>query len=146
VPPLRARGTDVLLLAQHFLARFAAAAGKPVTGIVPAAARLLLRYSWPGNVRELRNCMEHAVALTRTDRVIVGDLPAQIRSQGDTALLAVTSDPDSLLPLVSMERRYIRHVLAATGGNRSAAARILGLDRKTLYRKLRPAPGAGTLA
>ena len=78
LPPLRARGSDVLLLAQHFLGACAARAGKHVTGLSPAAAERLLAYTWPGNVRELQNCMERAVALTRMSEITVEDLPDKI--------------------------------------------------------------------
>jgi DNA-binding NtrC family response regulator len=142
VPPLRERGGDVLQLARHFIATFAAAAGKDVTGLTPAAARRLLEHAWPGNVRELRNGMERAVALTDTRQLLVDDLPPTLRSPAPAPMIGLP-DPSALLPLATVERRYIEQVLAATKGNRSAAARILGLDRKTLYRKLSPAPATG---
>jgi DNA-binding NtrC family response regulator len=146
VPPLRARGHDVLLLAQAAVARFAGRAGRPVTGIAQPAARMLLDYDWPGNVRELQNCIERAVALTAFDRITVDDLPPKIvqhRPVGAVTTSAV-DDPSTLLPLEEVERRYIRQILGVVQGNRSLAASILGLDRKTLYRKLRAmAPGDG---
>ncbi len=135
-PPLRARGNDVLLLAQRFLESSAARMGKRVLSVTPAGAERLLAYDWPGNVRELQNCMERAVALTRYEQLTPEDLPAKIQAwRPGTSPLAIGA-PDELISLDALERRYVRHVLAATGGNKSQAARILGLDRKTLYRKL----------
>jgi DNA-binding NtrC family response regulator len=137
VPPLRSRGTDILLLAQHFLEESAARSGKHVVGISDAVGERLLAYAWPGNVRELRNAVEHAVALTRYERVVVEDLPEKIRAYNASHVLVSGSDPAELVSMEQVERRYILHVLEAVGGNKSLAARVLGLDRKTLYRKLR---------
>src|SRR5262249_55632737 len=80
VPPLRSRGSDVLLLAQRFIDRMGASAGKHVKGISPTAAERLLAYSWPGNVRELENAIERAVAVTRFEDIVVEDLPERIRN------------------------------------------------------------------
>jgi two-component system response regulator HydG len=137
VPPLRARGADILLIAQHYIEQFAAQTGKAIQGLSEAAAERLLDYSWPGNVRELRNAMERAVALTRVERIAVDDLPEKIRAYRSDQIVFGGTDPQDLLPLEVIERRYIEAVLRAVGGNRSQAARILGLDRKTLYRKLK---------
>jgi two-component system response regulator HydG len=136
VPPLRARGSDVLLLAQHFLEGFAARAGKTVRGLSSAAAEKLVAYAWPGNVRELRNCIERAVALTEREELIVEDLPEAIRSYRASHVLVASDDPSELVPMEEVERRYVLRVLEAVRGNKSLAARILGFDRKTLYRKL----------
>jgi two-component system response regulator HydG len=136
VPPLRARGRDILLLAHAFLERFAAQQGKAVRGLSRAVAEKLLAYRWPGNVRELRNCVERAVALTRFEEIAIDDLPDKIRAARSTDLVVAGSDPAELVPMEVIEERYIRHVLEAVGGHRTRAARILGLDRKTLYRKL----------
>ncbi len=136
VPPLRARGSDVLLLAQRFLERYAKAMGKPVHGFAGPAAERLVAYGWPGNVRELQNCVERAVALTRFEQVGVGDLPERIRSYRSSDVLVASEDPSELVSLEQVERRYIARVLQAVNGNKTLAAQILGLDRKTLYRKL----------
>ncbi len=136
VPALRARAGDALLLAQHFVERFSARAGKHVVGIARPAAERLLAYEWPGNVRELQNCMERAVALTRFDQVMFEDLPERLRTWSPTQLVVPTEDPSELAPMEEVERRYILRVLGAVGGNKTEAARVLGLDRKTLYRKL----------
>ncbi len=136
VPPLRSRGKDVLLLAQHFLAEEGARAGKEVSGITPEAARKLVDYDWPGNVRQLRNVLERAVALTRFDQITVDDLPDKIVSHRGTQLLLDEEDPETMPTLEELERRYIERVLKATSGNKTMAAKILGVDRRTLYRKL----------
>jgi len=144
VPPLRRRGNDVLLLAQRFLEEFASQAQKPVRGLTSAAAEKLLGYSWPGNVRELRNCIERAVALTRFEQLTVEDLPDKVRDAKRPAVLLAADDPSELVPMEEVERRYILRVLEAAGGNKASAARILGLDRKTLYRKLERWGAEGT--
>ena len=136
LPPLRARGTDVLLLAQHFLGILAAGSKREVGGISPAAAEKLASYRWPGNVRELRNVVERAVALTRFDKLAVEDLPDKIRDYRSSQVYLGGSDPSELVPMEEMERRYILQVLDAVEGNKTLAAKILALDRKTLYRKL----------
>jgi DNA-binding NtrC family response regulator len=136
VPPLRARGSDLLLLAQRFVERAARSSGRTVVGLTSAAAERLLAYSWPGNVRELENAMERAVALTSYDRIVVEDLPARIRNYRRSDVLVASQDPSELVSLEEVERRYILRVLESVGGNKTLAARILGLDRRTLYRKL----------
>jgi len=136
MPPLRARGGDVLLLAQHFLVHYAAKAGKQVTGLSAQAAERLLAYAWPGNVRELQNSMERAVALTRYDHITVDDLPEKIRAYRSSHVLIAADDPSELVPLEEAERRYILRVVEAVAGNKTLAARLLGIGRKTLYRKL----------
>ncbi len=135
VPPLRARGADVILLAQHFLDECAAKCGKPITGFTTAARERLLAYNWPGNVRELQNCIEAAVTLAAQREIGIGDLPARIRRIA-SADKPTTDDPAALVPLDEVERRHILRVLDAVRGNRTLAARALRLDRKTLYRKL----------
>jgi two-component system response regulator AtoC len=137
LPPLRARGSDVLLLAQHFLEHFSTVFGKPVRGMSPAVGEKLLGYGWPGNVRELGNCLERAVALTRFEELVVDDLPDKIRNYRRSELVLTTGDPTDLGSLEEVERRYILRVLDALGGNKTLAAQTLKLDRKTLYRKLK---------
>jgi len=136
VPPLRARGGDILLLAQAFVVRFAARAGKAVRGLSSAAAERLQAYDWPGNVRELQNCIEQAVALARAEEIAVDDLPEKIRRYEHSHVVVAGHDPTELIPLEEVERRYVLRVLEAAGGNKAHAARVLGLDRTTLYRKL----------
>jgi len=136
LPPLRSRIGDVLPLAQHLLSMVAKRAEKPVTSFAPAAAERLVAYSWPGNVRELQNCIERAVTLARFEHVVVDDLPERIRDYRTSHVVVAGDDPAELGPLEEVERRYVLRVLEAVRGNKAAAARILGVERKTLYRKL----------
>jgi two-component system response regulator HydG len=142
LPPLRARGGDVLALAQHFVAKTAEREKKNIVGVSSAAAEKLVAYAWPGNVRELQNCIEHAVALARYDAITPEDLPEKIKAYKSAHVLVAGDDPSELVPMEEVERRYILRVLEAVAGNKTAAARILGIERKTLYRKLeRYGPG-----
>ncbi len=134
VPPLRARGNDILVLAQHFLKKVAPVIGKPVKSISSDAARKLLEYDWPGNVRQLENSIERAVTLARFDQITVEDLPEKIVKYESTSIPDV--DAEHMLSLELLEKRYIERVLNATDGNKTQAAKVLGLDRRTLYRKL----------
>ncbi len=136
IPPLRARGNDVLQLAQSFLERLSARSGRNVTGIGRLVAERLVNYNWPGNVRELENCVERAVALARFNEITPDDLPSKIRDYRPTEVFSLSEDPNELPSMKVVEERYIRKVLGAVGGNKTIAARILGLDRRTLYRKL----------
>ena len=137
LPPLRARGSDVLLLAQHFIDHFTTVLGKKVRGLSTAAAEHLIGYAWPGNVRELQNCIERAVALTRYEHIALEDLPEKIRAYQPTTVVLGGSDPAEILPLEEVEKRTILHAIEVLGGNRTLAAQKLGVDRKTLYRKLK---------
>jgi len=136
VPPLRARGGDTLRLAQHFAEKLAKRLGKDVTGISAPAAERLLAYPWPGNIRELQNAIERAVALTRYESIVIEDLPEPIRNYKRAPLLPSGEDPAEYLPMHEVEKRYVLRVLEAVGGNKTAAAQILGFDRRTMYRKL----------
>ncbi len=136
VPPLRERSGDVLKLATHFLNRFATRSGKPALAISPPAAERMLAYHWPGNVRELENAIERAVALAQFDHVTVEDLPEKIRAYRADRFLLVADDAQEIVPLDEIDRRYIMRVLALLGGNKARAAEMLGLDRRTLYRRL----------
>jgi DNA-binding NtrC family response regulator len=136
VPPLRDRGTDVVVLAQHFLETTRVRRGTQVVGISSAAAQRLMDYNWPGNVRELQNAMERAVAFTAFDHITVDDLPEKIRNYGGVPNLTEAEPSTELLTLVEVERRHIARVLKAVLGNKTQAARVLGVDRRTLYRKL----------
>jgi two-component system response regulator HydG len=136
VPPLRVRGSDVLLLAQHYLKRYSSQGKGRVVGMTSAAADKLLGYGWPGNVRELQNCIERAVALARLDQLGVDDLPEKIREFKSTRVVVESDDPADLLPMEEVERRYVLRVLEAVGGNKTMASQVLGFDRRTLYRKL----------
>jgi DNA-binding NtrC family response regulator len=138
LPALRDRAEDILLLAEHFLARAATKAGKEVRAFHESAKKALLGYGWPGNVRELENVVERAVALAEGSLIRGEELPAAVRERRATDV-----DQDAMgaalargLTLDELEREYIKRVLAAEGGNKTRAAQRLGLDRKTLYRKL----------
>jgi two-component system, NtrC family, response regulator AtoC len=137
MPPLRARGNDVLLLAEHFIERFAQHSKKRLSGIARPAAEKLLNYAWPGNVRELQNCMERAVALTGNDSVMLEDLPEHIQTFQGKHFVLPLENPLELLPMEEVERRYIMQVLQALNGSKTLAATSLGFDRRTLYRKLK---------
>jgi len=162
LPTLRERADDILPLAEHFLAQSAAKAGKDVRAFHEAAKKALLGYGWPGNVRELENVVERAVALVEGPLVRVEDLPplapavrdrraAEASSaQGAQGPQGADSEQDPFatalargLTLAELERDYIMKVLAAEGGNKTRAAQRLGLDRKTLYRKLEEYAAAG---
>ncbi len=135
VAPLRERGNDVLILAKHFLDEECERTTKEIDGFSPEVARKLLDYDWPGNVRQLQNVVERAVALTRHERIELEDLPARIVQFRSTQLV-VEDAPDHMLSLPELERRYIERVLGAVGGNKTRASKVLGVDRRTLYRKL----------
>ncbi len=133
LPPLRERGNDVLVLAEAFLRRNAAQLGKTVHSLSPAVAERLMAHHWPGNVRELENCIERAVALARHVELVIDDLPERLQGYFNRVEGAA---PVEWEPLETVELRYVRQVYAAVGGNKTLAAQTLGLDRKTLYRKL----------
>jgi len=136
VPPLRARGNDVLLLAQHFLEKCAARLGKPVKAISAEAAQKLVDYDWPGNVRQLENSIERAITLTRFDHLTVDDLPERVRKFDASPAHVIDLELEHMMTLEQLERRYIERVLKASAGNKTQAAKVLGVDRRTLYRKL----------
>jgi two-component system response regulator HydG len=143
VPSLRNRGNDVLELAQFFMDRAARRANKPIQHLDRAVAERLLGYDWPGNVRELENCMERAVALARFDRLTLDDLPAKVRDHQDTEGLE-GDNPRDLPPMDVVEANYIRRVIDAVDNNKTLAAKILGFDRRTLYRKLKQMAAGGS--
>jgi DNA-binding NtrC family response regulator len=133
LPPLRARTGDIPLLAQSFLREFAKENGKTVTDFTADALEAMMNYSWPGNVRELRTAIEHAVVLSRSERISLRDLPATVRGNGpeDTRLL-----PGKTLTVKDAERQLIVRALKETDGNRTHAAEKIGMSRRTFHRKL----------
>jgi two-component system response regulator HydG len=135
VPPLRERDHDVLLLAQHFVDRYATRASKRVVGFSSQAAERLLAYSWPGNVRELQNCVERAVALCTKEHVSITDLPDALL-QDRHKRLRPEGGAEGMVSLETVECRHIVKILDAVQGNRTRAAEVLGIDQKTLRRKL----------
>ncbi|NVB80848.1 MAG: sigma-54-dependent Fis family transcriptional regulator [Kofleriaceae bacterium] len=131
VPPLRDRPADIPTLVHEFLAR----RGRGPLGITDEAMRWLCKHDWPGNVRELANVMERAIALTEHDTIVLDDVrDAQPRSLDDSSSLQQAAQRH--LPLAEVELAYIRQIIAAVDGNMARAARVLGIDRRTLYRKL----------
>ena len=141
LPPLRQRTDDIPLLAQHFLKYYSHDCGKPVAAISEKAMELLCGYRWPGNIRELEHAMEQAVALSYQPILTPEDLPREIREQHDqnfpahTAAIDEFNFPDTP-SLEEVKKRYVRHVLQLTEGNVSATARVLNVDRRSLYRML----------
>lgn len=132
VPPLRERKDDIPLLLTSFLTQFSEENGRSIEGFSNAAKRALLAYDWPGNIRELRNCIESAVVLTRSSVIEIEDLPQQIgkaESAGSVSL-------EVGITLAEAEKRLIISTLAQCGGNKTRAAEVLGIGRKTLHRKL----------
>jgi DNA-binding NtrC family response regulator len=134
LPPLRERKEDIPLLIQHFVKKFSGELKKNLQGVSESTLRCLLNYSWPGNVRELENVIQRAIILSQDDVVQREDLPSPILRQADDNV--VEKGLREHYSLAELEREYIRKVLMEVGGNKSKAAEILGLDRKTLYRKL----------
>jgi DNA-binding NtrC family response regulator len=135
MPPLRERPEDIGPLIRHFLVRISAEAGRPIPEMEPEAVACLTHYQWPGNIRELQNAISRAVILGRNNRIMRGDLPAKIAGE-ESGLISVEEAVSRRLTIDQLEREYARAVLASVGGNKSEAALVLGIDRKTLYRKL----------
>ena len=135
IPPLRERGDDISLLAQYFMERFAQKNNKTVKGFTPGAMDCLTRYSWPGNVRELENVIERAVVLLIGEHISERELPTKLQR---TVADETTVDTASMegLTLEHIERMVILETLKRVGGNKSEAAKVLGINRKTLHMKL----------
>jgi DNA-binding NtrC family response regulator len=134
LPPLRERTGDIPLLAQGFLREFANENGKAVNEFTADALECLMHFSWPGNVRELRTAIEHAVVLSRGDRISLRDLPPSVREgrpAGDTKLLQ-----GNALTVKEVEKQLIVRALRETNGNRTLAAKKIGMSRRTFHRKL----------
>jgi DNA-binding NtrC family response regulator len=143
LPPLRERRDDIPLLVESFLRKCAKSNRKPLDSISESALALLIDYPWPGNVRELENIIERAVTLARGEKIMPEDLPATVQgSRGDRKVLDDAAE--RTLPLQEVEWEYIKKILEKTGGNKYQAAQTLGIDRKTLYRKLAEMEGRHT--
>jgi two-component system response regulator HydG len=140
VPPLMTRKEDIPLLAQHFLEMFATKNRKAIKGFTPKAMDGLIRYDWPGNVRELMNAVERGVVLARSNYLDEADFPfvkdSSIQNDQDLANPAELSVQGDV-PLNEVEKTVILNTLEAAGGNKSEAARRLGITRKTLHKKLK---------
>jgi DNA-binding NtrC family response regulator len=135
LPPLRERKEDIPLLVEAFLRKCAEASHKEVRGMTESALAMLIDYPWPGNVRELENVIERAVTLARGEKIVPEDLPpAILGARGERRVIDEAAE--RTLPLQAIEREYILRILEKTGGNKYQAAQMLGIDRKTLYRKL----------
>jgi DNA-binding NtrC family response regulator len=135
LPALRERPYDIPLLVEHFVAKVAESLGRQPLDVLPETLAILTSYSWPGNVRELENAIERAVTLAPGARLTPDELPERVKNHGAAAaFIARSSERD--LTLREVERDYIMEMLRKTGGNKTRAAELLGLDRKTLYRKL----------
>ena len=132
MPPLRERKYDIPLLVDRFLKDFARENEKNVTGIEARARAALYKYDWPGNIRQLRNCMESAVVMCSRREIALDDLPPTISQSGQEASVAIPLG----IPLEEAERTLILQNLAANKGNKTKTADILGIERKTLHRKL----------
>lgn len=132
IPPLRERKEDIPLLSSAFLKEFAQENGRAVEAIDHKAAMLLYNYSWPGNVRELRNCIESALVLCREHFIGVDDLPPHIREGSNNSVIRI----DVGTTMAEAEKIIIRSTLSALNNNKSKAAEILGIGRKTLHRKI----------
>lgn len=137
VPPLRERTADILKLAKNFVSHNNRQFGKHINGFTPEAQQALLSYSWPGNVRELKNIIERAVFLCEGDVITRDDLAIELTSDSSSGVPNVSPSGDEVvLPLDLVVKRYIHEVLEKTGGNKSQAARLLGITRKTLRERL----------
>jgi two-component system, NtrC family, response regulator HydG len=132
VPPLRDREHDALMLAELFLQDASTRLGKTVRSLSTAAARALLAYRWPGNVRELKNAIDYAVTVAAFDHLSESDLPEAVHARRSYSGEARADDPR----WSAVERQHIEAVLRSVDGNRARAARLLGIDRRTLHRKL----------
>lgn len=131
IPPLRDRSEDVLILADHFIAHYNKEHQRSIKGLAPQTKELFKRYSWPGNVRELQNVLERGVILSEGDLITEQSLPLDLAGR----VKGLPSD-GPFLPLKEVERQHILAVLQFAAGSRTRAAEILGIGRKTLYRKL----------
>jgi transcriptional regulator with PAS, ATPase and Fis domain len=134
LPPLADRADDIPLLVHHFLAQKSQAMKKDIQDIDSDALDLLSQYSWPGNVRELENVIERAVALENGPTILAHDLPESIRN---LSIETYRHTPSVVPSLEEQEIRYIKWVLEKTGGNKTKAAKIMGIDRVSLWRKLK---------
>ena len=137
MPPLRVRKEDIPVLVRAFLRHFSKVNDKPVLDITADAMNTLLGYDWPGNIRELRTAIEHGVVMASGPKVTLRDLPAAIRQSASVGTGgAATPETINPLDLGETEKRLITQALAATNGNITAAAKRLGISRRTLHRKL----------
>jgi len=143
MPPLRARREDIVLLANSFLSEFAQENGRPEKPLTEAAMNSLLSYGWPGNVRELRTAIEHAVVMSNQSELDIQHLPDFVSGLGhhfESSSAKNTLAPEEEFNLHALEQRAVQGALRVTAGNRTKAAELLGISRRTLQRKLRDVP------
>jgi len=136
VPPLRERRDDIPVLVRHFLLRASAEAGKAIPTVDPDAMELLMSYRWPGNVRELQSAIQSGVILSRDGKLTVADLPSSLTGMPTPSGNMLEDAVARKFSLERIEQQYARMILESVGGNKTEAASILRIDRKTLYRKL----------
>ncbi len=136
IPPLRERRQDIPLLAAHFLERLSRASGQE-RSVSDEAMKALLAYDWPGNVRELENCLERACAFTTGPMIQVADLPSSIHSAPGTIPIGVEGTTTKILPMAELEKQTILNTITQLNGDKLLAARLLGIGKTTLYRKLK---------
>jgi two-component system response regulator HydG len=141
IPPLRDRMSDIPILARHFLGRLSRATGRQYS-LTEDAMQLLLSYDWPGNVRELENCLERAAAMSTGPALHVTDFPtsvqnARLAASALSGVLGPIADASSIVPLAELEKRAILGALEQLNGDKLMAARMLGIGKTTLYRKLK---------
>jgi two-component system response regulator HydG len=134
IPPLRERKEDIELLVNHFVTLYCSRLQVPRKEMSPEALLLLREYHWPGNVRELENTIERAVLLNRVETLDVNDFPDRLRQAAPRPV--VTSETPNTPTLELIEKAYIEYVLNQSGGKKTEAAKVLGIDVSTLYRKL----------
>ena len=140
VPPLRDRRDDIPLLVDHFLTKFTENGDRPARSVSPGALQRLVDHDWPGNVRELENAIQRAVLLEQSAVVQAGSLPAALLSERPRLVpeaMVATGGPEDIIPLDELERRAIMAALEATGSNVTQTSHALGINRATLYRKLK---------
>ena len=140
IPPLKARTEDIIPLALSFIHELNQELHKSFEGVSEDVAKVLLAYEWPGNVRELRNVIERIMALHHSEEILLEHVPLEIRAPAvrrETAVLQETAETQQFVTLDELEMQYIKQVIDFTGGNKSKAAKILGIHITSLFRKLK---------
>lgn len=140
IPPLRERKEDIIPLALSFIHNFNQELHRSFNGITENAAKVLVEYDWPGNVRELKNIIERIMALNQAEEILLDHLPLEIKSkkiESQISVLKEVVEKKEFISLAELENKYIKEVLRFTGGNKSKAAKILGIHLTSLFRKLK---------
>ncbi len=136
VPSLRERRDDIPLLVEHFITRYGRESRRGIKGVDKSALDVLLRYGWPGNVRELENVLENACVLCKGEWIQKGDLPAQVLKDADTGIDPALAVAGGVMTLAESEKRLLEIAMKAVDGNKSKAAKVLGVSRKKLYKMI----------